>query len=366
MYSHQTAKILLSSGMNYQGIMQRIYGKYNEIKNLIFQKCDNIISESGKSDKIISPKKSFIIPAVFLANSELEFRKDLIKFHPEFLILYSYCCESLTEFDKKEILKNLLNEYSYRIPNIISAFSDRAKAFSFFVKDFDIEYIVNKLQRTEYSGFRDDKYFFILMLYYSDIKSLDNKLKGKVNSLMTAYLFSKKDKKDKTINIDSLAVEILLRLEYPKVHQKLKIFLSSNISKLSEVTIATLLKYLCPEYISFKETTILMKKYICNNVEMAYPDLIKKLSDASEIKSILDNISFDFSNENEVFIYVSLFIRLIDCGGKPDEISNYLLKLHKYFVSNSKHEEKLEQLKDKIPPEINSAFVKNFYKSMRS
>jgi hypothetical protein len=73
-------------------------GKYNETKNLISQ----------KHDSIISPKKSFIIPAIFLANSE-------------------------SEFGKKEILKNLPNKYSYEIPNIISAFSARKKAFSFFL-----------------------------------------------------------------------------------------------------------------------------------------------------------------------------------------------------------------------------------------
>jgi hypothetical protein len=110
-------------------------GKYNEIKDLIFQKCDNIIS----------PKKSFIIPVVFLANTEPEFRKDLIKFHPEFLVLYSYCCESLTEFDKKEILNNLLRKYPYRITNIISVFS-KNQSFYFFVKDFDVEYVVNELK----------------------------------------------------------------------------------------------------------------------------------------------------------------------------------------------------------------------------
>jgi hypothetical protein len=65
-----------------------------------------------------------------------------------------------------------------------------------------------------------------------------------------------------------------------------------------------------------------------------------------------------------VFIYIALLIRFIDCGGKPDEISNYLLELelHKYnydkFYSDSKNKKELEHLKEKITPEINSAFVK--------
>jgi hypothetical protein len=71
-------------------------GKYNEIKNPIFQKCDNITSL----------KKSFIITAVFLANSEPCFIKDLIKFHLEFLILYPYHRESLQCLIKEEILKS--------------------------------------------------------------------------------------------------------------------------------------------------------------------------------------------------------------------------------------------------------------------
>ncbi|BAG13519.1 hypothetical protein [Candidatus Endomicrobiellum trichonymphae] len=338
-------------------------GKYNEIKNLIFQKCDSIIS----------PKKSFIISAVFLANTEPEFRKYLIEFHPEFLVIYSYCCESLTEFDKKEILSKLLNKYSYRIQNIISVFSNNKKAFSFFVKDFDVEYIVAEFKRMKHNNFLA-KIFLMQLLYYSDVKNLDRKLKGKVNSL----LFSKKDMTI-GINFYTSAVEILLRQEHPKINQKLKAFLLSNISKLSDVTIGTLLEdYLCPEYISFKEVTVLLKKYInegCDNGGMAYlkivyPKLIQKLSDASEIKSILDGISFDFSNENEVFIYVSLLIRFIDCGVKSDEISNHLLKLHKYnydkFYPNSKNEEELEHLKEKITPEINLAFVKKLLEEYKA
>jgi hypothetical protein len=340
---------LSKDNIAYSWLKDRIEnGKYNEVKNLIFQKCNNIVS----------PKNSFAIPAVFLANTEPEFRRDLIEFHPELLVLYSYYCESLTEFDKKEILNNLLNKYPYRIPNIVFGFSNNEIAFSFFVKGFDIEYIINKLQEIKRKD-SEREYFFIQLLYYSDVKNLDGKLKEKVSSLMFEYLFSKKDN-----GIRIYPVEILLKQEDPKINQKLKIFLDKNKSKLSELTIETLLKYLYPQYISFKETTILMKSLDVEKMvylKNIYTELIQKLSDVAEIKSILNSILFDFSKENEMSIYITLLIRLIDCAGEPDKISSYLLRLHKHIYndnvnldSNYKNKEELAHLKEKITPYLNT------------
>jgi hypothetical protein len=70
----------------------------------------------------------------------------------------------------------------------------------------------------------------MLLLYYSDVKNLDRKPKGKVNNLMTAYLFLKKDG---TISIDFYAVEILLRQKHPKIEdifvlEYIKIIRSNN------------------------------------------------------------------------------------------------------------------------------------------
>jgi hypothetical protein len=42
-------------------------------------------------------------------------------------------------------------------------------------------------------------------------------------------------------------------------------------------------------------------------LKIVYPELIQKLSDASEIKSILDSIPFNFSNEKRC-LFISLYL----------------------------------------------------------
>lgn len=340
-------------------------GKYQFVKDLIFQRYNNIIS----------PKKKFIVPIVFLVNTEPEFRKYLIEFNPEVLITYSYCCETLTEFDKKNILDNLFDKYAYRIRNITSNFfSNNEKSFNSFANNFDIEFLVNKLKEFNQKDFWE-QYFLLKILYYSDIKNINTKLRRKVNEKLFSYV------NNKTIrDLSYKAIEILLKQNDSKINIRLKNFLLKNITKLSEVMIGILLEYLYTQNIEFVEAITLIKQYIAVGVDKKffylrniYKVIIQKESNPDVIKIVLND--FDFSKPESLALYISLFIQMIDCHGEMEDITEYLLELQVYIIKKQgqindgyKTKDEFVQLKNKILPEINLSFARKLiekYKTLK-
>ncbi|MGE4384834.1 MAG: hypothetical protein AB7E39_03090 [Endomicrobiaceae bacterium] len=300
----------------------------------------------------------FIVPIVFLANNEPEFRNYLIKFNPELLVFYSYCCESLTEFDKKNILNNLFKKYPYRIRHITSSFFNNPnKAFIFFTKGLDIKYIIRKIKQTE----RDDfwrEYFLIKLLFYSDIGKLDKKVRGKVNAMLFSYIYYGNNR-----DFASTAIEILLMQKQLQINQKLTKYLTEKTSKISEYTINTFFDYLYPKFISFIEAIDLLDKYIKEMEEdisvfylkVILKNLIQQGSDIHGLKTALDTIHFDFSKESSLSLYIILLIAYIDYGGNDESVAEYLFKLQEYNVlrygtiySPYKSDDELKELKAKI------------------
>ncbi len=338
-------------------------GKYKMIKDLIFNKYENIIS----------PKNNFILPIVFLINSEPEFRKKLIEFNPEILIEYSYCCESLTDFDKRKIIDNLLKDYPYRIQHI---FNDTKKSFKIFARNLDVEYLINHLEEIKKSDFWKE-IFLVKILLYCDIDSIDNKLKDKMNFILFSYMLNRQNE-----SFNRVAIEILLKQKSIEIIKKIKEYIINNISKISGYIIGMYVDYLYPEFISFTEAINLLNKHIAENkkkhidilfhLKITLKNLIQKTKiNIEDLKLMLDTNTFNFDNSNSLCIYLYLLNAYIDYGGDENNIVEYLLRLQEYNVNNYnelvddhayKNKEELEKLKLKITSSINISFIEKIMK----
>ena len=337
-------------------------GKYSMIKNLLFQKYKNIFS----------PKQNLIIPIVFLTNNEPEFRKYLIDFNPELLFLYSYCCESLTEFDKKQIIDNLLDKYSYRIIKIITTYYNSDRIYIFFNKHLSIEFIINKLKETQENDFWREL-FLIKLLYYSNLSDVDKNLKNILNDTLLFFIYNRKNR-----DFNTIAIQILLKQKSLEINKKIEEYIESNISTISGYIIEIYIENLYPEFISFNDAIKLLDKHIQQDKEkdfvsilfhlkLTLKNLVNKIKpNITDLKSALDTIKFDFDKKTSLSLYIFLLNAYIDNGGDKKKIIEYLLKIQEYNVNNNnilmdklsyENEEEVKELQNKITSDINIAFA---------